>query len=286
MIYRHINNELGGQFVMIMNESNIDWEQHNRDHLINIIWNASDSPVDMRIDDVVITLPANSLITTTYFYKVAVPEHQESLIVFSFNKPYYCIYDHDHEVSCNGIIFFGAQQLSPINIDEKFQKKLHLLLQVFVDEFEYKDNIQGDMLVVLLKRLIIICTRLARENDVYDHVIPNSIETIRQFNFLVDMHFREKKSVREYADLLFKAPKTLANMFAKAGGRSPIQIIHERIVLEAKRLLTYSDKNISEITRELGYSDPTTFYKLFRKHTGDSPQNYRQNSALVTRGSL
>ena len=286
MVYRHNNDELGGQFAMIVHESNVDWEQHNRDQLINIIWNESDATLDMIIDDVTITLPANSLITTTYFHKVRVPKHQDSLIIFSFNKPYYCIYDHDHEVSCNGIIFFGAQHLKPIHLDKKYQKKLNLLLQVFMDEFEYEDNVKGDMLVVLLKRLIIICTRLAKDTEQFDAIIPKNLETIRQFNFLVDMHFRQKKSVKEYADLLFKAPKTLANLFAKAGGRSPIQIIHERIVLEAKRLLTYSDKNISEITRELGYSDATTFYKLFRKLTGESPQSYRKKSVVTADESL
>ena len=118
MVYTHKNNELGGQFVMITNEPQIDWEQHNRDQLINIIWNASSDPVSMIVDDAKIELPASSLITTTYFYRVLVPEHQDRLIVFSFNKPYYCIYDHDHEVSCNGVIFFGAQHLVPIHVDE------------------------------------------------------------------------------------------------------------------------------------------------------------------------
>ncbi|MCG8307800.1 MAG: AraC family transcriptional regulator [Cytophagales bacterium] len=276
MVFENSNMNLGGKLILTVNEPCIDWEQSNQDHLIHIIWNHSNADVEIDIDGISIVLPPQCLITTTYYHHVFVPGNQERLIVFSFNRAYYCVYDHDHEVSCNGIIFFGAQKLVVIKLDASFKRKLELLLQVFIDEFEYEDNVQGEMLLMLLKRLIIICTRLAKAAGGLDDLILENVEIIRQFNFLVDMHYKEKKSVKEYADLLFKSPKTLANIFAKSGSKTPLQIIHERIILEARRLLTYTDKNINEIAYELGYKDTATFSKLFKKRMLETPQSFRE----------
>lgn len=100
-------------------------------------------------------------------------------------------------------------------------------------------------------------------------------DIIRAFNFLVETHFREKHSVVDYADMLYKAPKTLSNLFKKLGNKTPLQFIHDRILLESHRLLMYSDKSISEIGYELGFNDVQTFSRFFKKKEGISPQDYR-----------
>ncbi|MEO1713481.1 MAG: helix-turn-helix domain-containing protein, partial [Bacteroidota bacterium] len=104
------------------------------------------------------------------------------------------------------------------------------------------------------------------------------IETIRKFNFLVDMHFREKRKVKDYAELLFKSPKTLSNLFAIYNQRSPQQIIQDRIVLEAKRLLKYTDRSNQEVAYDLGFEDPAYFSRFFRKNTGLSPSAFKNNA--------
>ena len=197
------------------------------------------------------------------------------LIGFTFNREFYCIIDHDHEVSCNGIIFFGTQAQPVISIDAEESKKFETLLEVFLDEFTTRDNIQGEMLVMLLKRLIIKTTRIAKEQLIPSELKENQIDLVRKFNVLVDTHYKTKKQVSEYADLLFKSPKTLSNLFAKYNQKSPLQIIHERIVLEAKRLLMYTDKTAKEIAYDLGFDEVGTFHKLFKKITTQTPQAFK-----------
>ena len=194
---------------------------------------------------------------------------------------HYCIYDHDEEVSCNGIIFFGARRQLIIQLDDEYKKKLELLLQVFIDEFSYNDNIQGDMLVMLLKRLIILCTRIAKKQEGLSGWKEEEVNILRKFNYMVDMNFRELKTVKEYANLLHKSPKTLSNLFSKIGENTPLQIIHERIILEARKLLTYTEKSVNEIAFELGFEEPATFFKMFKKLMNDSPQNFRNTQKLV-----
>ncbi len=268
---------LGGK-LMLTDE--VDrWQSQVADApLIHIIWNRTEQPVELAVDGVQITLTQNCLTTTTFLQRVKIPNPHSQLTIFSFNREFYCIHTHDEEVSCNGIIFFGAQQTPIIHLEPTEAGKFEMLYLVFRDEFSTRDNIQGEMLQMLLKRLIIKITRLARENQLPKGTPSEQVETIRKFNMLVDQHFREKRLVSDYAELLFKSPKTLSNVFAKHGNRTPLQIIHERIVLEAKRQLLYTDKTVKEISHELGFDEVASFHKLFKKVTHCSPQQYKNES--------
>ena len=70
----------------------------------------------------------------------------------------------------------------------------------------------------------------------------NGFDIIRQFYVLVDNHFKEKKQVQDYAEMLYRSPKTLSNLFSLYGLNSPLRIIHERVDAEARRLLLYTSK--------------------------------------------
>ena len=242
--------------------------------LITILWNPNDKVVSFLRDDISVDLYPNQLTTTTYLQKIRFDEGAP-LIGFTFNREFYCIKDHDEEVSCNGIIFFGAQESPTITLPDDEVKKFDALLNVFIDEFTTRDNVQGEMLIMLLKRLIIKTTRIAKEQVIPVSIKENQVDLIRKFNLLVDTHYKSKKQVSDYADLLFKSPKTLSNLFAKYNEKTPLQIIHERIVLEAKRLLLYTDKTAKEIAYELGFEEVGTFHKLFKKVTNSTPQNFK-----------
>lgn len=249
--------------------------------IIKILWNRQQEAIPLLIDGVPTPLHPNQIITTTYFQHVSYPNAALPISAFLFNREFYCIADHDDEVSCNGILFFGTQDLPIITIPEAQRRKFDLLLEVIIEEFKTADNIQGDMLQMLLKRLIIICTRLAKEQLIVAELKDNQIDLIRQFNVLVDMHFRSKRKVKDYADLLHKSPKTLSNLFAIYNQKSPQQIIQERVVLEAKRQILFTDKQNQEIAYDLGFEDPAYFSRYFKKVAGFSPTEFRETQTLV-----
>ena len=248
---------------------------------IKFLWNRNEAPVSLVVDGLTFQLEPNQLVTVTYLQNVSFVETDMPLTALVFNREFYCIADHDSEVSCNGILFFGTQDLPVITIPETQQKRFDLLYEIFVEEFSMPDKIQGDMLQMLLKRMIIMSTRLAKEQLIVKELNNEHIEIIRKFNYLVDIHYKTKRKVSDYAAMLFKSPKTLSNLFSIYNQKSPQQIILERLSLEAKRLLHFSKKQNQEIAYELGFNDPAHFSKFFKKMTQMSPTEYRENQLLA-----
>ncbi len=205
--------------------------------------------------------------------------HTDGLVMWQFNREFYCIVNHDKEVGCAGFLFYGSWGQLVIETTEDHRKKLLLLLEVFKDEFNDRDDIQGNMLRMLLVRLIITITRFAREKYLPGKQdTENKFDLLRQFNLLVEKHFRTAHEVQFYASALYKSPKTLANSFAKYQSGSPLQIIHSRLILEAKRLLMYTEKSIKEIANELGFEDAGHFTKFFKNHLHMSPSDYKKSA--------
>ncbi|MDX2304958.1 MAG: helix-turn-helix domain-containing protein [Microscillaceae bacterium] len=245
-------------------------------NLIHIIWNRNDTPIQVEVDAIPISLNTHEISTLTYLQHTRFLQKQVPITAFSFNREFYCIQDHDQEVSCNGIIFFGTQDLPIIRLEGDQIRSFELLYQVFLEEFRTRDNIQGEMLRMLLKRLIIKCTRLAKEQLITQKLDNTQIDLIRRFHVLVDIHFKKKRQVKDYADMLYKSPKTLSNLFAMYKQKSPMQIIHERIILEARRLLAYTDKSTKEIAYELGFEEVSPFNKMFKKMMQVSPGEFKK----------
>ncbi|GBF50369.1 transcriptional regulator, AraC family [Leptospira ryugenii] len=183
--------------------------------------------------------------------------------------------DHDHEISCNGILFYGAQTFAIHNLDPVERESAHQIFQLFKVEFEKKDPVHGEMLVSLLKVLIIILTRIGKKQVRAIDGNSQEIELIRRFNLLVDLNFRQQKQINDYAFELGVSAKKLSSTFKKAKLDPPLTRIHQRIILEAKRLLLFSLKSVTEISDELGFEDMSQFSKLFKKITNESPSQFK-----------
>ena len=248
--------------------------------LYTFIW-PRDTDINIEVDGVVISLEKDKIIVLTpnqYFKFIS----GSNVIVYQFNREFYCIKDHDKEVSCMGVLFYGNTPISIIELDDKEQSKLDQLHKVFLDELDTVDTIQAEMLRMLMSRFIITTTRLIKQQTNYSNLV-DQVDLIRNFNILVDTHFRKEHTVSFYAEKLFKSPKTLSNNFAKFE-KSPLQIIHDRIILEAKRLLIYTDKSAKEIAYEIGFEDASHLSRMFKKHTSFSPSEFKKQLKLEPAG--
>jgi len=242
--------------------------------LYKIIW-GKDHEVSFRIDGSLINLKKDQIVFCTPINVLEIDKNTDGIISLVFNREFYCIKDHDEEVSCNGFLFFGSSVPQILTLNEKEKISFVTMFDSFREEFENKDQIQGEMLQTLLKRFLIKSRRLIKEGLPEPEIPNNQLDIIRKFNVLIEKYFREKHQVADYAELLFKSPKTLSNLFRKYSDKSPLATINERIVLEAKRLLVYSDKTSEEIAYELGYKEAGHFSKFFKKHAGMNPTEFK-----------
>lgn len=245
---------------------------------LKFIWNTGTSPLALEVDDRYILLDPHQILCSTYLQRITLAKTLTSEVtLLTFNRPFYCIHTNDVEVSCNGLLFFGSDYTPEITLDEEEEHRLFTLIAVLKDEFDTIDQNQEEMLRILLKRFIIRCTRLARKQLVTQQIPDVQLDIFRMFPVLVEEHFKTFRRVADYADMMHRSPKTITNIFAMQSGKSPLQIIHDRIILEAKRLLLYTDKSSKEIAMELGFEEPAQFSRFYKKHTGLTMQEFKKS---------
>lgn len=220
------------------------------------------------IDKVTYTLPADSLVplvaNQTFCF-----EEPENLVVWQFNRDFYCIADHDAEVGCVGFIFYGIEHPLFIRLSAAEKERILSLQAQCVDDMGVEDKMQGELLRTTLKRLIIYITRLAKEQtESWRRQGADKMEMVRQFNLLLEVHFRREHEVQFYARTMNKSPKTLTNLFGLCNYPSPSELIRRRIVLEAKRYLYFTDKPAKEVADDLGFASAAHFSRFFKSATG------------------
>ena len=243
--------------------------------LYKFIWVQSGT-LTLEIDHISMRLEKDEIVTLTPLHHLEVKEVDGEYLTFVFNSNFYCIYGHDNEVSCNGFLFYGSSQVMRLALSAGQSSNLHDIVRIFRQESVIHDNLQEEMLRIVLKRFIITCTRIARQLFGVGQEKEKTFDIIRQYYVLVDRHFKEKKQVQDYADILCRSPKTLSNLFSACGLPSPLRVIHERIEAEAMRLLLYTRKSAKEISSSLGFEDLPAFSRFFKKMTGESVSDYRK----------
>lgn len=279
MKFRHIENNSVGEILLIANEKEFDRLSYSRDKekkYYTIAWNEGPDQI-INIDGVDYTFPSNNLIPLmirqTYHF-----ENPKNIVAWQFNEDFYCILNHDKEVSCIGFLFYGTGSQLFLKTNKDATLKLQLLLKIFIDEFNTVDNIQSEMLRMLLKRLIILTTRLAKEQHLDKSLQePDKYDLIRKYNFLVEENYKKQHQVQFYARELNKSPKTLANLFAIYNNKSPLRVIHERLLAESKRLLQYTGMASKDIAFELGFEDVAHFNNFFKKNASVTPTEFRKS---------
>ncbi|MFN8466604.1 MAG: helix-turn-helix domain-containing protein [Caldilineaceae bacterium] len=109
-----------------------------------------------------------------------------------------------------------------------------------------------------------------------------AIAVYQSFMPLLEQHFADRHDVQYYADALRMSPANLSRQLQAILGKTTKQLIDERIVLEARRLLQYTPQSVGEIAYALGYSDQFHLSKTFKRLVGVAPQEYREQRQKST----
>ena len=119
--------------------------------------------------------------------------------------------------------------------------------------------------------------RMAKQSEVEQPVSTRHKIVFERFIDLVSKYHNTEHNVGFYADKLCITPKYLSKIVKDTSGQSAPQWIDQYVILEAKQLLKHSDRCIKEISDELNFPNPSFFFKYFKKHTGLTPNQYRNS---------
>ena len=153
--------------------------------------------------------------------------------------------------------------------------KMISLWHMMKDEFQAKhDNFQSNTLHSLLNAFLLQTSRQNAANITQTQ--NKNYQISLQFAELVEQHFKSLRKVNDFVEMMSISPKSLSKSLQATIGKTPKEYIDGHILLEAKRLLVYSNENIKEIAYVLGFEEPTNFSKFFREQTCLSPAEFKK----------
>ncbi|MBF4515763.1 helix-turn-helix transcriptional regulator [Flavobacterium sp. ANB] len=275
MIYKGTSHEY--LFLTDINPENKDLIFGAKDTELTLIWNTG-SEMNITVDKVKYCLSQNDIIFLTEFHQIDSIE-VEMAKMLRFNQNFYCIINNDNEVGSKGLLFYGAMGIPVVSIPENYLESMKTSWDILLTEMDAKDNLQIDMLQSMLKRILILCARSLMSTTDYIKLENNQADIIREFNYLVESHFAKHHDVAFYASKLNKSPKTLSNLFAVVSERPPLSIIHDRIMIHARKQIRYTQLSIKEIAYDLGYEDLQSFSRFFKNKEGISPAQFREKAS-------
>jgi AraC family transcriptional regulator, transcriptional activator of pobA len=106
---------------------------------------------------------------------------------------------------------------------------------------------------------------------------------VARFREKIETHLRMGLSIAQYAKALSVTPARLRAACMEVAGKPPVRVLEDRLLLEAKRNLTYTNMTVAETAYYLGFTDPAYFSRFFSKHAGVSPASFRKRIARSSR---
>ncbi|MDP4219906.1 MAG: helix-turn-helix domain-containing protein [Bacteroidota bacterium] len=208
------------------------------------------------------------------------------------------LYASDHIHNCKGYcIHFKTEFIQPLlsgpvaaefpflefdseHIVNITEEESLLVQQAFKDILAEYQRFSHEKDFVLRNYILIL---LHRVREIYQRNIKRSNQNksrseqlATQFKHLVEKHFTEQRNVWAYAKMMNISPRHLSDVVSSTTGRSPLEIIHDILFLEAKALLRSTDKTITEIAHQLRFDDQSHFSHFIKKRTGATPVELRK----------
>jgi AraC family transcriptional activator of pobA len=131
--------------------------------------------------------------------------------------------------------------------------------------------IEAGLLAILVRAL----RRSEREAGAVPAVMRHHPALVARLREQIEQRFRLREPIAEHARKLGVSETTLRHACARVTGIAPAAMLDERTMLEARRMLIYSDLSVAEIGYGLGFEDPAYFSRFFRRHAGSSPRMWR-----------
>lgn len=168
---------------------------------------------------------------------------------------------------------FNTHELS---LDAPDQQFVEDILEKMLVEYGAKSAWQHTMLLSYMRILLVFLSRLYMDQFNESSQGEDRL-LLKKYLAKIETSYKQLHEVADYASLLNISPGHLGDVVKEQSGKPAITHIHERLALEAKRLLFHTDQVIKEIAFHLGFEDASYFSRFFKRMTGHTPLAYRDN---------
>ncbi|WP_081160994.1 helix-turn-helix domain-containing protein [Ensifer aridi] len=153
-------------------------------------------------------------------------------------------------------------------------KRIGSLLEMIADEYRVGGSASEKVLIGLISAVLSLMARLGGAGGL-DATSP-SVSLGMALRRAIDQHYKEDWPVGRYVDVLATTPHLLDKAAREVFGQTVKELLLDRRLLEAKRLLKFTIRSVEDIGREIGFDDPAYFSRFFRKRTGETPVAWRR----------
>lgn len=172
--------------------------------------------------------------------------------------------------------FSGDVDEAVINLPDELHEPVTVIFEELIRESVERARLSVDMIQTLMLQLFILVGRLSFDKT-SPHTSAYNYALLKNFQKLIEKNYSTLKLPKDYAERLFITPNHLNALCNSVLGMSAGEVIRNRIILEAKRLLTNQDSTISEIAYQLNFADNSYFTKFYKKYTGQTPEEFRKS---------
>ena len=198
-----------------------------------------------------------------------------------FTDGFFCNTEADIKYLRSSILFNDLFSVSQIQMSKTASLFAHLFQLMEIELENEKDISQPHILKNLLHNFLLLSERERRKQNFTEIKKSADLDYVMLFKDLLESNYHKLKQVSNYAKIISVTEKRLNQATSKILGKSPKQMIDERVMLEAKRLLAHTNESVKEIGFELGFDEPTNFIKYFREHSNPTPVEFREQFALA-----
>ncbi|MDM1071448.1 AraC family transcriptional regulator [Empedobacter brevis] len=192
-----------------------------------------------------------------------------------FTEDFFCKSEKDRRFLQETPLFDNNFHQSYYKINNNFNRLNDLFSEIFEELKHFPDRNQGDILHNLLSRILLLSEREIEE-QIGIKKVPSSTDRLSvKFRKEVNNHFRTSKKTVIYADMLHVSVRRLQLATSSTFNQTPKEIINDRILLEAKRMLSYDELSVKEIANYLGFEESTNFNKFFKLKLGITPREFK-----------
>ena len=159
----------------------------------------------------------------------------------------------------------------------KDRVRLRNLIETLQQEYQGHEPSRVTLLEALVTALMVWISRRQQLGQAPRNRDERDRQLLGQYLRLVEAHYREHLSVEDFAARMNIQSLQLNQLCRALSGQTALQVVHQRLLLEARRNLIYTRMSIGQLSDSLGFSDPTYFARFFKRLSGQTPNGYRRS---------